>query len=112
MNIQRARELRRQRTDAESRLWRTLRARRLGGWYWKRQVPFGPFFLDFLCREAALVVELDGGQHSEQAAYDARRTAYLERCGLKVIRFWNFQVFEDMDMVCRTILDACGGEKP
>lgn len=108
----RARELRRDDTRAESHLWSSLRARRLGGWYWKRQVPFGPYYLDFLCREAALVVELDGGQHSEQIAYDARRTAFLERSGLRVIRFWNAFVLSNRDDVCRTILDACGGEKP
>jgi len=65
----RARALRRDDTDAEARLWNALRPRRLGGWRWRRQVPKGPYILDFLCVEAGLVVELDGGQHSEQAAY-------------------------------------------
>jgi very-short-patch-repair endonuclease len=72
----------------------------------------GPYFLDFLCRDAALVVELDGGQHSEAVDYDARRTAFLQHRGLRVIRFWNFEVLESRDDVCRTILDACGGERP
>lgn len=108
---QRARELRRGDTNAEARLWTALRARRLGGWYWKRQVPFGPYFLDFLCREVGLVVEVDGGQHGDQVAYDARRTAYLERSGLRVIRFWNGAVLTNRDGVCRAILEACGGEK-
>ncbi|MBX3484322.1 endonuclease domain-containing protein [Phenylobacterium sp.] len=110
--IRRARELRRGDTDAEARLWNALRARRLGGWRWKRQVPWGPFFLDFLCVEAGLVVELDGGHHSEQAGYDARRTAYIERSGLRVIRFWNHQVLEGRSDVCDAILHACGGEAP
>jgi len=108
----RARALRRADTDAEARLWNAIRARRLGGWKWRRQVPKGPFILDFLCVEANLVVELDGGQHSEQAAYDARRTAYLERLGLRVIRFWNSDVLTNRDGVCMTILDACRGEHP
>ena len=108
----RARALRRDDTDAEARLWNALRARRLGGWKWRRQVPTGPFILDFFCVEAGLVVELDGGQHSEQVAYDARRTEYLERLGLRVIRFWNSDVLTDRNAVCLTILVACGGEHP
>ncbi|HEX7885603.1 MAG TPA: DUF559 domain-containing protein [Phenylobacterium sp.] len=109
--IERARELRWNDTDAEARLWNALRARRLGGWGWKRQVPWGPFFLDFLSVEAGLVVEVDGGQHSERTDYDARRTSYVERSGLRVIRFWNSDVLTNRDGVCATILDACGGER-
>jgi len=105
--VQRARDLRRRDTDAEARLWNALRAGRLDGWKWKRQVPFGPYILDFLCRDAALVVELDGGHHADQIAYDTRRTAYLNRAGLRVLRFWNHQVLENRDGVCLTLLDAC-----
>jgi very-short-patch-repair endonuclease len=108
--VARARALRRDDTDAEAKLWIALRNRRLGGWKWKRQVPQGPYILDFLCVEAALVVELDGSQHQDQAEYDARRTAYLNRLGLKVIRFDNRAVLTNRDGVCLTILDACGGE--
>ncbi len=81
----RARRLRREDTDAEARLWSSLRDRRLGGWKWRRQVPLGPYIVDFLCVEAGLVVELDGGQHADQMAYDARRTRYLEGLGLRVM---------------------------
>jgi very-short-patch-repair endonuclease len=108
----RARAMRREDTQAEARLWNALRARRLGGWQWRRQVPRGPFIVDFLCIEANLVVELDGGQHADQAEYDARRTEYLEGLGLRVIRFWNSAVLTNRDGVCDTILDACGGEHP
>jgi very-short-patch-repair endonuclease len=108
----RARSLRRHDTDAEARLWNALRARRLGGWTWRRQEPFGPYILDFLCRDASLVVELDGGQHADQVAYDTRRTAHLERCGLRVLRFWNTAVMTNRAGVCDAILDACGGDKP
>ena len=111
LRIERARELRREDTDAEARLWGALRARRLGGWKWKRQVPWGPYFLDFLCVEAGLAVEVDGGQHADQVAYDARRTAYVERSGLRVLRFWNTAVLTNRDGVCHTILEACGGER-
>lgn len=109
-HVRRARELRRDDTEPEARLWNALRARRLGGWRWKRQVPWGPYFLDFLCVEAGLVVELDGGHHSERIAYDNRRTTYIERSGLRVVRFWNHQVMESRADVCDAILYACGGE--
>ena len=107
----RARELRRNDTRAEARLWNALRAGRLGGWKWKRQVPWGPYFLDFLCVEAGLVVEVDGGQHSEQVEYDERRTAYIEPSGLRVLRFWNTSVLTNRDGVCDSILAGCGGER-
>jgi very-short-patch-repair endonuclease len=109
--IARARELRREQTRAEARLWVALRNRGLGGWKWKRQAPFDPDFLDFVCREAGLVVELDGGQHSEQEDYDARRTAFLRKSGFRVVRFWNPFVLADRAAVCAEILRECGGER-
>ena len=109
--IARARELRAENTEAEAHLWAALRNRRLGGWKWRRQVPRGPFILDFFCPAAGLVVELDGGQHSEAVEYDARRTAYLEREGLRVLRFWNSEVLKNRPGVCLTILEGCGGEQ-
>jgi very-short-patch-repair endonuclease len=108
----RARTLRHADTDAETRLWKSLRNRRLGGWKWRRQVPRGRYIVDFFCAETKLVVELDGGQHAEQVAYDVRRTAYPEGLGLRVLRFWNSAVLTNSDGVCLTILDACGGERP
>ena len=108
----RARTLRADQTDVERLLWGKLRDRRLCGWKWKRQVPRDPYIVDFLCADAALVVELDGGQHTENVAYDARRTADLRDMGLTVIRFWNDEVKENLDGVCDTILAACGGEAP
>jgi very-short-patch-repair endonuclease len=88
----RARRLRREDTEAEARLWGSLRDRRLGGWKWRRQVQRGPYIVDFLCVEAGFVVELDGSQHADNVAYDERRTAYLEGSGLRVLRFWNADV--------------------
>ena len=109
----RAKRLRERPTDAEGRLWAALGGRRgLGGWRWRRQVPFGPYILDFLCREACVVVELDGGQHSERIEYDLRRTVYLERAGLKVVRFWNGAVLTNRAGVCDSILAICGDERP
>ncbi len=108
----RARELRARQTKVEAKLWRHLRNRQLGGWKWRRQVPVGPFIVDFYCAEAAMVVELDGGQHTEAVAYEARRTEYLEAQGLKMLRFPNDDVWSHHDGVCEVILAACGGTAP
>jgi len=99
-------------TCAEARLWSALRAHRLGGWKWRRQAPKGPFIVDFLCDEGALVVEVDGSQHAEQIDYDAVRTGYLAKCGLRVVRFWNHEVMTNREGVCITILSALGGDRP
>ncbi|WP_309607096.1 DUF559 domain-containing protein [Phenylobacterium sp.] len=108
----RARRMRRSDTDAEAKLWNALRDRRLGGWKWRRQTPIGPYIPDFLCVEASLVVELDGGQHADRMDYDDRRSAYLKRRGFRVLRFWNSAVLTNRDGVCDGILDACGGDAP
>jgi very-short-patch-repair endonuclease len=93
----RARQLRRDQTDAERLLWQRLRSRQLSGFKFRRQVPMGPYIVDFLCREVRLVVEVDGGQHNEER--DAERTAMLERAGLRVVRFWNNEVLENLEGV-------------
>ena len=80
-------------------LWNILRRRQVSGYKFRRQAPIGPYIVDFLCLEIRLVIEVDGGQHSEQANYDARRTAWLESEGFKVIRFWNNEVLEETDSV-------------
>ena len=108
----RARRLRRDQTEAEVRLWEALRAGRLEGWKWRRQVPVGPFIVDFLCLEAGVAVELDGGVHEDQADYDARRDAYLRAQGLRVLRFWNGEVSAGFDGVCQAILAACRERDP
>ena len=108
----RARDLRASQTRAEARLWQALRNRRLGGWKWRRQYPVGRYITDFCCVDAQLIVELDGGQHSEAVVYDDRRTAFIESQGFRVVRFWNFEVFERRSDVCDAILIHCGGETP
>lgn len=108
----RARRLRRDQTEAEARLWEILRAGRLEGWKWRRQVSVGPFIVDFLCLEAAVAAELDGGIHAEQTTYDARRDAYLKRKGLQVLRFWNSEVLTDPERVRWTLLSACRESEP
>ena len=97
--LTRARELRKNSTDAEKYLWQKLRNRQLEGYKFKRQVPIGHYIVDFLCVSANLIVELDGGQHAEQQAYDDKRTALLTSKGFTVVRFWNNEVLENIDGV-------------
>lgn len=99
-----AARLRRDMTDVERKLWLAVRDRRLDGFKFRRQATVGPFIVDFLCVEARLVVELDGGQHDE--ATDAPRTAYLEAQGFLVLRFWNNEVIESFAGVLETISRA------
>ena len=94
-----ARRLRRQSTQAEQVLWTKLRSRRFHGVKFRRQVPLGAYIVDFVCRERKLIVELDGGQHSDQRGYDHRRTQELESLGFKVLRFWNRDVLLHVDSV-------------
>jgi very-short-patch-repair endonuclease len=102
---QAARRLRATMTDAEAKLWYHLRNRQLLGLKFVRQQPVGPYIADFACREADLIIELDGGQHGEpdSIAYDERRTTVLAEHGCDVIRFWNSDVFENIDGVLETI---------
>ena len=100
-----ARRLRRDSTDAELRLWLLLRDRRLAGYRFRRQHPIGDFIVDFACTKHRLIVEADGGQHSDNKA-DERRTKALEGEGWRVIRFWNNDVVANTQGVVETILRA------
>jgi very-short-patch-repair endonuclease len=102
----RAKELRKEQTLAERLLWRVLRDRAVNGLKFRRQHPLDGFVLDFFCPEARLCVELDGGIHDAQQARDAARTAQLEARGIRVIRFRNEEVEEDMPSVLRRIARA------
>ncbi|MBS0214112.1 MAG: endonuclease domain-containing protein [Proteobacteria bacterium] len=94
-----ARDLRNHPTDAERHLWRCLRGRHVEGFRFRRQVPPGPYVVDFVCPQAKLVVELDGGQHGDQVAYEQARTASLSAQGYRVIRFWNHDVLARTEAV-------------
>ncbi len=91
--------LRKSTTDAEQALWRILRGRQIGGIKFRRQHPFGDYILDFVCLENRLVIEVDGGQHAEQVAYDQARTKQLQKAGFHVLRFWNNEVLQESDAV-------------
>jgi very-short-patch-repair endonuclease len=88
-------------TDAERALWFHLRAKRFRGWKFRRQQPIGRYIVDFVCFEARLIVELDGGQHSERA--DGQRTAWLASQGFCVLRFWNDAVLKEPEAVLESI---------
>jgi very-short-patch-repair endonuclease len=107
LQIERARRLRKDMTDAERQLWQKLRGRQTGGRF-RRQAPIGPYIVDFVAFDHRLVVELDGGQHAEpeQADHDQRRTAFLEVEGFRVLRFWNNEVLGNTEGVLESILDA------
>ena len=98
--------LRKNATDAERLLWSHLRWRQLSGFRFRRQRPFGPYVCDFICLEASVIIELDGSQHVEQAAYDSRRDAFLRSYGFRVLRFWNGDVLAKPDVIAETIFEA------
>jgi very-short-patch-repair endonuclease len=102
--LSRARQMRHEPTEAEAKLWSGLRAGRLNGAKFRRQVPIGPYIADFVCPAAKLIVELDGSQHADQQAYDARRTGFLVAEGYRVIRFWNHDVLGSCSDVLEAIL--------
>ena len=112
--IARSRSLRRNATDAERRLWALLRDRQLFGARFRRQHPVGRYILDFYCPERELVVEVDGGQHysGEEAARDLARTAYLEGLGLRVLRFTNSEVLQEIDSVVTAIVEVLDSPSP
>lgn len=98
-----SRELRRNATEAERKLWQSISARKLAGVRFNRQFPVGQFICDFVSREHRLVIEIDGGQHALARSYDDRRTRFLEAQGYTVIRFWNNEVMDNLDGVLMRI---------
>ena len=101
-----ARHLRHHLTDCERLLWSRLRNRGLARFKFRRQHPWPPYVLDFYCAELRLVVELDGGQHHDEAglAKDRLRTVYLQQQGLEVLRFSNLDVMRNLEGVLTEIL--------
>jgi very-short-patch-repair endonuclease len=104
--------MRREPTRAEQLLWRKLRGKRIGPFKFRRQCPIGDYIVDFCSVGRKLIVELDGDQHAERVRrYDEARTQALEKCGFKVIRFWNNQVIGDLDAVTDEIFSALEEQK-
>jgi very-short-patch-repair endonuclease len=104
--IKRARELRKNFTDAEDYLWQFLKNRFLNGYKFRRQHVMDSYILDFVCESKKLIIELDGEQHIENKTYDEKRTLFLNKKGYRVLRFWNNAVFAETDGILEAILDA------
>ncbi|MEQ1550580.1 endonuclease domain-containing protein, partial [Sphingorhabdus sp.] len=103
--LARAKWMRLNPTEAEKRLWMILRAKRLVGYKFKRQVIIDSYIVDFINFDHRLIVEADGSQHAE-SEYDKRRDAYLEKLGFSALRFWNSDILKDSDAVAETIWHA------
>ena len=98
-----ARNLRKQSTDAEKLLWKNLRGCRMEGYKFRRQLVIEPYIVDFVCLEAKLIVEADGGQHAEHLEDDAKRTQLLQAMGYTVMRFWNNEILNKTEAVLENI---------
>ena len=114
MANERARHLRRNRTDAERRLWRQLRELKQTGFKFRRQVPIDRLIVDFACLSRRLVIEVDGSTHGTQSeiARDESRDRYLQDQGFRVLRVWNSDVRENIQGVMDSIVAALGTPTP
>jgi very-short-patch-repair endonuclease len=108
----RARTLRQNMTDAERRVWQILRSRQIKGYKFRRQVPIGRYIGDFVCHEARLIVEIDGGQHHRSSPREAERNRFLQNEGYRILRLWNNEVLRNLDGVHQTIADELGRVTP
>ncbi len=104
--IYRAKLLRNNMTDTERLLWAKIRNRQIHGYKFRRQCPLGKYIVDFVCHGKKVIIELDGSQHAVQEEYDQQRTAWLESEGYKVIRFWNNDVWQNIEGVLEVICSA------
>src|SRR5229473_8333722 len=107
-----ARDLRRDGSRAERKVWELLRARRIGGAKFRRQHPIGPYFADFACLSRKLVIEVDGDHHAFQIEADARRTATMEREGWRILRFWANEVVQNPEGIWSAIEIALNSASP
>ncbi|MGQ0531554.1 MAG: endonuclease domain-containing protein [Caulobacteraceae bacterium] len=109
-DVRRARSMRKAMSSPELAMWFQLRMLRSAGWHFRRQSPEGPYILDFVCRRAKLIVEVDGIHHStkEQSDHDRARDAFLSERGFRVLRFWATDVEHELEGVMSTIRGALG----
>ena len=103
--IEKSRELRKNMTVQERKLWNIIRNRQFFGYRFRRQFPIGQYIVDFVCREKKIIIEIDGGQHNEinNIEYDKKRTEFLNSEGFKVIRFWNNEIDNNIDGVYKKL---------
>lgn len=107
LKLARARELRRQATPAERRLWAAVRHNRLSGFHFRRQHVLEGYIVDFCCIKARVVVEIDGAHHADQADADAQRDAVLRRLGFRILRFTNTDVLDHLPKVLAVVNAMC-----
>jgi very-short-patch-repair endonuclease len=98
-----SKKLRRQSTEAEKRLWSRLRAKQMEAFKFRRQQQIGNYIADFVCFEKGLIIELDGGQHAIDMERDKQRDDWLKSEGFEVVRFWNTDLFENIEGVLEAI---------
>ncbi|OHD71249.1 MAG: DNA (cytosine-5-)-methyltransferase [Spirochaetes bacterium RBG_16_49_21] len=107
-----ARQLRKNQTEAEKKLWKYLKSKQVKGLKFRRQEPIGSYIVDFACFENKLVIELDGSQHIEDKENDIERDDWLKSQGFAVIRFWNNEVMNNIDGVLAVIFYFCSNHPP
>jgi very-short-patch-repair endonuclease len=107
-----AKVLRKSQTDAEKIVWQKLRSKQLNGWKFKRQQPLGRYIVDFVCFDKKLIIEIDGGHHATQRDADRQRELWLQSEGFEVVRFWNNDIFENIDGVLETIMKKLSTPSP
>ena len=105
-----SKQLRREMTPAEKRLWERLRKNRVGSYHFRRHQIIAGFIVDFYCYKANLLVEVDGAVHLKNKEADLERDAILKAMGFRILRFWNDQVMGDTDAVVEEILKSCGSD--
>ena len=108
----RARALRQNMTQAERRIWQILRSHQMKEYKFRREVPIGRYIADFVCHEARLIVEINGGQHDRSAPREAERSGFLQNEGYRILRFWNNEVLANRDGVHETIANELGRITP
>jgi very-short-patch-repair endonuclease len=107
-----ARTLRQNMTEVERRVWQILRLHQMKAYKFRRQVPIGRYIADFVCHEARLIVEIDGGQHDRSSPRETERSGFLQNQGYRILRFWNNEVLTNLDGVHETIAGALGRITP
>jgi very-short-patch-repair endonuclease len=107
-----AKVLRKSQTDAEKIVWQKLRSKQLNGFKFKRQQPLGRYIVDFVCFDKKLIIEIDGGQHATQKDKDLQREQWLQSEGFEVVRFWNNDIFENIEGVLETIMKKLSTPSP
>jgi very-short-patch-repair endonuclease len=114
VNRRNARKMRKALTDAELKLWNELRAHRLMGLPFRRQMPISGYIVDFACPSKKLIVEIDGSRHGSGAGAqsDTARDETLKSLGWTIVRFWNDDVLRDIDNVCQHIVIMAGVAQP